>query len=64
VTFLNNLIRDFTDAFVDPDRGDLHLADAAIEAVDKGAPLAEIKKDFDGDQRRARPDIGADELNN
>lgn len=64
VTFLNNIIRDFTDAFINPGRGDLHLTEAAIEAVDKGSPLAEVKRDFDGDLRRARPDIGADELNN
>ncbi len=64
VIFLNNIIRDCTDAFINPDLGDLHLKNTAIEAVDKGTLLAEVKEDFDGDQRRARPDIGADELNN
>lgn len=64
VTFLNNIIKDFTDAFVGPDYGNLHLKKAVIEAVDKGTPLAEVKEDFDGDIRVTRPDIGADELNN
>jgi len=64
VTFLNNIIKDFTDAFINPDRGDLHLMNTAIEAVDKGTPLVEVKEDFDRDLRRARPDIGADELSN
>ena len=64
VIFLNNIIKDFTDAFINPDHGDLHLTEAATEAVDQGSPLAEVKEDFDGEQRRARPDIGADELNN
>ncbi len=64
VTFLNNIIKDFTATFVGPDYGDLHLTDAAIEAIDKGTPLAEVKEDFDGEPRRARPDIGADEFIN
>ena len=64
ITFSNNLIRDFTNFFINPECGDLHLTEAAIEAVDKGIPLAEIKEDFDGDLRGVMPDIGADELNN
>jgi len=62
ITFLNNIIRDFTDVFVDQANGNLHLTGAAIEAVDKGTPLTEVKEDFDGDIRGSRPDIGADEL--
>jgi hypothetical protein len=64
VKFLNNLIRDFTDAFVDPRHGNLHLTDAAIDAIDKGIELAEVTEDFDRQPRGTRPDIGADELTN
>ncbi|MCP4610728.1 MAG: hypothetical protein GY845_18630 [Planctomycetes bacterium] len=64
VTFLNNIIKDCTDAFINPDCGNLHLKDTAIEAVDKGRPLTEVKEDFNGDQRQTRPDIGADEIVN
>ncbi len=64
ITFSNNLIGDFTNFFINPKCGDLHLTQAAIEVVDKGIPFAEIKEDFDGDPRGAMPDIGADELIN
>jgi poly(3-hydroxybutyrate) depolymerase len=62
VTFLNNLIKDHTNALVDPRRGDLHLTDAAIEAIDKGIALAEVVEDVDRQPRGGKPDIGADEL--
>jgi len=64
VTFLNNLIRDLTDVFVDPKCGDLHLTDSAIEAIDAGVALTEVIEDIDNEPRGARPDIGADELIN
>jgi len=64
ITFLNNLIKDVTDSFVDPARGDLHLKNTAIDAIDKGMVLAEVVADFDRQQREAKPDIGADELIN
>ncbi|MGB2865334.1 MAG: right-handed parallel beta-helix repeat-containing protein [Sedimentisphaerales bacterium] len=63
-TFLNNLIKDFTDGFIDPVRGNLHLKDTAIEAIDKGIVRAEVVEDVDRQQREAKPDIGADELIN
>jgi hypothetical protein len=62
VTFLNNLVKDFTNAFADPGRGDLHLAIAGAEAVDRGVPQAEVAEDIDRQKRGDKPDIGADEL--
>jgi hypothetical protein len=64
VKFVNNLIGDHTDVFVYPRHGNLHLTDAAIDAIDKGIELAEVTEDFDRQPRGARPDIGADELIN
>jgi hypothetical protein len=64
ITFLNNLIKDVSDSFVDPVRGDLHFKSTLIEAVDKGLVLSEVVEDFDRQQRQAKPDIGADELIN
>jgi len=64
ITFLNNLIKDVTDSFVDPTRGDLHLKSTPIDAVDKGQVLSEVVEDIDRQQRGAKPDIGADELVN
>ncbi len=62
--FSNNLIKDFTDAFVDPANGNLHLKNAVTDVIDKGIPLLEVKEDFDSELRGDRPDIGADEFNN
>jgi len=64
ITFSNNLIKDFTNNFIDPANGNLHLKNAVIDVIDKGISLPEIKEDFDGEQRGDRPDIGADEFNN
>lgn len=63
-TFLNNLIKDVTDGFIDPEHGNLHLKSTAIEAIDKGIVRAEVVEDVDRQQREAKPDIGADELIN
>ena len=62
ITFLNNLIKDHTDSFVDPARGDLHLTDSAIDAIDKGIALPEAVEDIDRESRDNRTDIGADEV--
>ena len=62
VTFLNNLIKDFTHAFADPGRGDLHLTSAGVEAIDQGVLQAEVAEDIDAQRRGDKPDIGADEL--
>ena len=61
ITFLNNLIKDVSDSFVDPAQGNLHLKSTAIEAVDKGLARAEVVEDIDRQPRGAKPDIGADE---
>ncbi len=61
ITFLNNLIKDVKDGFIDPARGDLHLKSTAIEAIDKGLAQAEVVEDFDRKPRGTKPDIGADE---
>jgi hypothetical protein len=64
ITFLNNLIKDVTDGFIDPVHGNLHLKSTVIEAIDKGLSQAEIAVDIDRNPRGAKPDIGADELTN
>jgi len=64
ITFLNNLIKDFTGGFIDPARGDLHLKSTATEAIDNGLSREEVVEDFDRKLREAKPDIGADELAN
>jgi hypothetical protein len=58
----NNLSRDLTGAFVDPDHGNLHLKPTAHEGIDKGVALPEVGEDIDGQRRDPKPDIGADEL--
>jgi hypothetical protein len=62
ITFLNNLIKNVSDDFIDPARGNLHLKRTAIEAIDKGMVLTDVVEDIDKQQREAKPDIGADEL--
>ncbi len=47
--------------FVAPATGDLHLAASAVDAIDRGTPLAEVTDDIDGDARGTPPDLGADE---
>jgi len=64
ISFVNNLIKDLTDYFVNPASGNLHLKNGAINAVDKGVTLAEVTKDFDRQPRGSKPDIGADEIIN
>ena len=61
IGFTGNLIKDMTAAFVDPARGNLHLTQAATEAIDKAVTPDEVTEDIDR-QPRTRPDIGADEL--
>jgi hypothetical protein len=48
--------------FVDPARGDLHLAPDARRAIDQGVDLrGDVPFDIDGASRDAAPDIGAHE---
>ena len=64
ITFLNNVIKDISDYFIDPARGNLHLKSNATEAIDKGKTMAQVVEDIDGQRRDSKPDIGADELIN
>ena len=48
--------------FVDPIRENLHLAETAMRAIDKGIRLNDlVVDDIDGEPRDAIPDVGADE---
>ncbi|MFO7899115.1 MAG: hypothetical protein R6V58_08650 [Planctomycetota bacterium] len=58
----NNLEKHAPGRFVDAERGDLHLTEKATDAIDKAAPMEEVKTDIDGDERGERPDLGADEF--
>ena len=57
-----NLARDLGSSFIDPARGDLRLASAVPEAVDRALPLAEVKEDIDRSPRGEKPDLGAHEF--
>jgi len=61
IEFADNLVKDVTNALVDPAAGNVHLAEAAIDAIDKAVPLPDVTEDIDR-QARVKPDIGADEL--
>jgi len=62
IEFRSNVIKDLTNAFVEPERGNLHLTYAATEAIDAGSVLEGISDDVDRQPRRTKPDIGADEI--
>jgi nitrous oxidase accessory protein NosD len=62
VTFVNNIIRDLSDVFVESRAGDLHLSAFSSDIVDKAVAFAEVDGDIDRQSRGAKPDIGADEL--
>jgi hypothetical protein len=62
IQWLNNVVGDRTEAFVDAERGNLHLEQSAEGVIDKAAPVPEVPEDIDRQVRGARPDIGADEL--
>ena len=47
-------------AFVDPDNGDYHLT-AGSAAIEAGVP-AGVDVDIDGEPRKGKPDLGADEF--
>jgi hypothetical protein len=64
ITFLNNVVKDVSDYFIDPARGNLHLKSSAKEAIDKGKSIPEVIDDIDMQLRDSKPDIGADELVN
>jgi len=58
----NNLVRPVGDYFVDAARGNLHLTDAAVDAIDKATAAMAVKDDIDGQPRVGAVDLGADEL--
>jgi hypothetical protein len=62
IEFAGNVIRDMTDAFVDPAHGNLHLTHAGTEVSEQAAPRPEVTEDIDGQPRGGVPDIGADEV--
>ncbi|MFC1717989.1 GDSL-type esterase/lipase family protein [Candidatus Poribacteria bacterium] len=62
ITYRQNLERDMTSFFVDPDGGNLHLKEPVADIVDQAIPLEEITEDIDGQPRSETPDIGADEF--
>lgn len=63
ITFRDNLNRDVAAYFRDPAQGDLRLVAAATDAIDRGPEPPLVKDDFEGQPRKGRPDLGADEFN-
>jgi parallel beta-helix repeat protein len=61
ITVENNLVKDVADYFVDADKGNLHLTDKAVEAIDKATKHDKVTADIDGKPRGDKPDLGADE---
>ncbi len=58
----NNVVNALDFWFVNPAIGDLHLKVLPTEVIDKALDLADVPKDFDGDERaEGTSDIGADE---
>jgi len=57
----NNVVGLLDDYFVDPEKGDLHLTEAATLALGKGIALPLVQDDIDGEERGEHPDVGADE---
>jgi len=58
----DNLIRPVGDYFVDAAKGNLHLTAKSADAIDKATADGDIQNDIDGQPRRTKPDLGADEL--
>ena len=58
----NNLAKDVTAVLVNPSQGNLHLTPCGADAINKAKPLSDVTDDIDREPRRAKPDIGADEL--
>ncbi len=62
IRFINNIVKDLTDVLVNPTHGNLHLTAQAADVIDKANPFDDVTGDIDGQERRTKPDIGADEL--
>ncbi|MHC4112599.1 MAG: right-handed parallel beta-helix repeat-containing protein [Planctomycetota bacterium] len=63
ITFVSNLEKELTAAFVNPSQGNLHLTNRATDAINRAEQLPDVTSDIDGEAREDKPDIGADELN-
>ena len=62
VRFTNNPVGDLTSAFVDPDRGDLHLTVTGVDLCPRATRVAEAVEDIDRQARRPETTVGADAL--
>ena len=62
IKFVNNLVKDLEDAFVNPTQGNLHLKSKPDGVIDRAVKLPEVTTDIDSQPRGQKPDIGADEL--
>jgi len=62
IASINNLERDLTDHFVDPEKGNLHLKDRVDDVIGKGKPLSDVIEDIDRKVRPQNPSIGAHEI--
>jgi hypothetical protein len=58
----DNLIRPVNDYFLDPQRGNLHLTDQALGAIDAVPAIAAVGDDIDDQPRGPLADLGADEF--
>jgi Right handed beta helix region len=61
IVFVDNCIKDATEGFVDPDRGNLHLTPEGAGKVDRVPARPDITSDIDGSPRGPTTYVGADE---
>ncbi len=64
ITFINNLEKELTGYFVDPEHGNLHLKGKIDDVAGKAMLLSEVTEDIDRNPRPKNPSIGAHEINN
>jgi len=62
ITYKQNLEKELTEYFVDPDSGNLHLRESVNKFAGKTELLPEVTEDIDQQPRSQTPEIGADEL--
>jgi parallel beta-helix repeat protein len=62
ILFRNNVEKDVSSELVNPTAGNLRLTERAVEAIDKAAPLPEVRDDIDHAPRGQKPDVGAHEF--
>ncbi len=61
IVFVDNCIKDMTEVFVDPARGNLHLTRNGAGRVEKVRVRPNVTGDIDGSPRGPKTDLGADE---